>query len=82
MAESKVKLVWSDGEVIHIDRDIAEKSVLIKGIMDENQEEEIPLPNVKRPILEKVIEFCTYNKDHELGQIAKPLVDADMSKVV
>ena len=64
MADSKVKLVCSDGEVVLVDRDIAERSVLIKGIMDENEEEEIPLPNVKKPILEKVIEFCIHMRDH------------------
>ena len=62
MAESKVKLVCSDGETILVDRDIAERSVLIKGIMDENEEEEIPLPNVKRSVLEKIIQFCTYSR--------------------
>ena len=82
MTESKVKLVCSDGEVILVDRDIAEKSVLIKGIMDENEDEEIPLANVKRPILEKVIEFCIHMKDHAPPEIDKPLVSTDMSSVV
>ena len=82
MAESKVKLVCSDGETILVDRDIAERSVLIKGIMDENEEEEIPLPNVKRAILEKVIVFCTHMKDHQPPEIDKPLVSTDMAAVV
>ena len=79
MTESKVKLVCQDGEIILVDRDIAEKSVLIKGIMDDDDGEEIPLPNVKRPILEKVIEFCTHMKDNAPPEIAKPLVSADMT---
>ena len=60
----KVKLITSDGEEVEIDIDVAEKSVLIKGWIVNSPEEQIPLPNVKRPILEKVIDFCKYLKDH------------------
>ena len=52
---------------------------MIKGMIDENDGEEIPLPNVKRQILEKVIEFCTHMKDNAPPEIAKPLVSADMT---
>ena len=79
MADSKVKLVCGDGEVVLVDRDVAERSVLIKGIMDENEEEDIPLPNVKKPILEKIIEFCMHMRDHQPPEIDKPLVSTDMS---
>jgi penicillin-binding protein 1C len=34
------------------------------SLIDDSPEEQIPLPNVKRPILEKVIDFCKYLKDH------------------
>ena len=78
----KVKLVCSDGEIVEVEKEIAEKSVLIKGIMDENEDEEIPLPNVKRPILEKVIEYCNHLKDHQPPEIDKPLVSTDMASVV
>ena len=60
---NKVKLVTSDGEVVEVDVDVASKSVLIKGMIDDSGvEEEIPLPNVKRAILQKIIEFCTYTR--------------------
>jgi S-phase kinase-associated protein 1 len=53
---SKVKLVTSEGEVVEVDVDVASKSVLIKGMIDDSGvEEEIPLPNVKRAILDKII---------------------------
>ncbi len=65
MSENKVKLLCSDGEEVEIDVEIAEKSVLIKGLIDDSgTDEQIPLPNVKRPILEKVIVFCQHLKDH------------------
>ena len=56
---SKVKLVTSEGEVVEVDVEVASKSVLIKGMIDDSGvEEEIPLPNVKKNILQKIIEFC------------------------
>ena len=57
----KVKLVTSEGETVEVDVEVASKSVLIKGMIDDSGvEDEIPLPNVKRAILNKIIEFCTY----------------------
>ena len=52
----KVKLVTSEGEIVEVDVNVASKSVLIKGMIDDSGvEEEIPLPNVKRAVLEKII---------------------------
>lgn len=79
----KVKLICSDGETVEIEVDIAEKSVLIKGLIDDSGlEEQIPLPNVKRPILEKVIAFCTHLRDNSAPDIEKPLKSVDMAAVV
>ena len=64
MAE-EVKLLCNDGEVVNVPVNVAEKSVLIKGLIeDSGTEEEIPLPQVKKAILEKVIVFCTRMLDH------------------
>jgi S-phase kinase-associated protein 1 len=60
---AKVKLVTSEGEVVEVDVDVASKSVLIKGMIDDSGvEEEIPLPNVKKAVLEKIIQYCQYIK--------------------
>ena len=40
MSENKVKLLCSDGEEVEIDIDVAEKSVLIKGLIDDSGTEE------------------------------------------
>merc|ERR1719159_263160 len=53
-----------------------------EGSSDEAENEEIPLPNVNTPVLTKVISFCTHHTDNPMAEIAKPLADADMSKVV
>jgi len=79
----KVKLLCSDGEIVEVDVDVAEKSVLIKGLIDDSgTDDEIPLPNVKKPILEKVIKFCEHLKSNQPPEIEKPLRSTDMSQVV
>ena len=81
--ENKVKLLCSDGEEVQVEVSVAEKSVLIKGLIDDSgTEEQVPLPNVKRPILEKVIEFCRHIKDNAVPEIEKPLRNTDMDTVV
>ena len=50
-------------------------------IDDSGIEEEIPLPNVKKVILEKVVSFCTHLRDNEPPEIEKPLKSANMSEL-
>jgi len=56
----------SDGEDIQVDRDVAERSVLIKNMVgdlgEEAMEEPIPIPNVNAAVLKKVIEWCIHHK--------------------
>ncbi len=50
-----------DGEIVEVDKEIACKSILIRGIVDDNDvNDEIPLPSIKKAILDKIIEYCTY----------------------
>ena len=78
-----VKLLCNDGEVVEVPVDVAEKSVLIKGLIeDSGTDEEIPLPQVKKPILEKIIVYCTRLLDHQPPEIDKPLSHNDMHQVV
>ena len=82
MAE-KVTLVTSEGEEVEVDKEIAIKSVLIKSMIDDSSaDESIPLPNVKKAILDKVIEFCNYLRDNPPPEIEKPLKTANMSEIV
>ena len=69
-----VKLISAEGAEIEVDMDTANKSVLIKSMIDDSgPEEDIPLPNVKKAVLEKVIEFCQHLNDQPLQEIEKPL---------
>ena len=61
---------------------MAERSLLIKGMIDDSGvEEEIPLPNVKKNILEKVVSFCLHLRENSPPEIEKPLKSANISEV-
>ncbi len=49
---------------------------------DENSSMEIPLPNVKSEVLQKVIEFCQHHLAEPMNEIEKPLKSQKMSDVV
>ena len=67
---------------MEVDVDVASKSILIKGMIDDGGvEEEIPIPNVKRGILEKIITFCTHLKDNNPPEIDKPLRSNNLNDV-
>ena len=59
-----VKLTSSEGTEFTVERDICEKSVLIKNMLEDIGESDmaIPLPNVTAPILAKVVEYCTHHR--------------------
>ena len=72
-----------DGETVTVDKEIACKSILIKGIVDDSgTEDEIPLPAIKKSILDKIIEYCTYINANQPPEIDKPLRSNNLSDVV
>ena len=84
MSSEKVKLTTQDGETIEVDKEIACKSILVKGIVDDSDgaNEEIPLPTVKKAILEKILEFCEYIHKNSPPEIDKPLRSSELRDVV
>lgn len=81
-----VHLVSLEGESFDVPLSVAKMSELVKTMIDEEQDEEeaqeIPLPNVKSSILAKVIEFQQHYKKEPMNEIEKPLKSANMSEVV
>ncbi|KAL1919416.1 uncharacterized protein VTP21DRAFT_2109 [Calcarisporiella thermophila] len=78
----KVILKSQEGTEFTVDREIAEKSILLKNMLEDIGESEtaIPLPNVSAPILEKVIEYNTHHRNdppHEDDSKAKSSDDID-----
>jgi S-phase kinase-associated protein 1 len=71
-----VHLVSSEGESFDVPVDVAKMSVVVgEMINDEDQNDEeaqdIPLPNVKSAILAKVIEFIQHHKVEPMTEIEK-----------
>jgi S-phase kinase-associated protein 1 len=63
---TKISLVSNDGASIAVDRQVAEKSMLIKNMAEDLPEEEftsVPIPNVNEAVLRKVIEWCEHHKN-------------------
>ncbi|CAJ1395524.1 unnamed protein product [Effrenium voratum] len=79
MAEDKLKLKSSQGEIFEVEPEVATMSTLIKNMVeDSGTDEEIPLPNVKTAILSKVIDYCKYHKDSPPEEIQKPLKSTNL----
>ena len=75
MEESKkIILVSNDGVKKEISKKAAQKSLLIKNAIEDYQDnEEVPLTNVKGQILDKVIEYLNHYENEEPKQIKEPL---------
>ena len=80
---STCRLMCKDGEVLEVDVATAEQSVLIKGLIEDGgTDDEIPIAQVNRPIMEKVIVFCEHARENPPPEIEKPLSSTDLSQVV
>ncbi|PVU86045.1 hypothetical protein BB559_005626 [Furculomyces boomerangus] len=60
-----VVLKGSDGQLFVVERPIAEKSALIKSMLEDvgESDDPIPIPNVNSEVLKKIIEYCEYHKN-------------------
>ena len=73
-----------EGDSFPVPVAIAKMSELVNSMMTEDDDEtnEIPLPDVKASILQKIIEFCTQYKSKPMNKIIKPFQSNIMSEVV
>ncbi|GMI58476.1 hypothetical protein ScalyP_jg1697 [Parmales sp. scaly parma] len=85
-APADVSLISMDGDTFEVSGIVAHMSELVKSICEENEDDEekqeIPLPNVKTVVLAKVIEFCKQYQTEKMSEIEKPLRSAVMGEVV
>ncbi|KAG2222421.1 hypothetical protein INT45_009433 [Circinella minor] len=65
-----VKLISSDNEDFTVDKEVAERSVLIKNMLEDvgDSDAPIPLPNVTAKVLRKVIEWCDHHRNDTVTQ--------------
>ncbi|KAL8973126.1 MAG: hypothetical protein Q9183_000146 [Haloplaca sp. 2 TL-2023] len=65
-AGNQILLQSSDSVEIHVEREVAERSILIKNMIedigDQAMSDPIPIPNVNEAVLRKVIEWCTHHR--------------------
>lgn len=64
----KVTLASNEGSTIEVDRAVAERSILIKNLIEDLGDDAvvdspIPIPNVNDPVLRKVIEWCEHHRN-------------------
>ncbi len=72
--DKMITLVSSDGEKIQISAKAAQRSQLVKKIIETHPDDvEIPLSNVKSSILKKIKEYLEYYQDSEPKEIEIPL---------
>ena len=83
METTRVIFMTMDGETVIVEKEIASKSEWVKHIVDgSEQNDEIPLTQIKKAILDKVIEYCTYINTNPPPEIEKPLRRNELSDVV
>jgi len=64
--KNMITVVTNDDVEIEIDRKVAERSILIKNLLEDlggESGEHIPIPNVNEAVMRKVIEWCKHHKD-------------------
>ncbi|MCJ1322988.1 hypothetical protein MMC15_008339 [Xylographa vitiligo] len=64
---STVTLRSSDGVEMTVEKEVAERSMLIKNLLEDmtdgsTTDEAIPIANVNEAVLKKVIEWCTHHR--------------------
>lgn len=78
-----ITLKSSDGQGFQIDTKSAEKSKVLKELIQDYQEDsEIPLPEVEGKILKKIVEYLIHYKDLVPKEIPKPLRDAKLNDII
>ncbi|SOV81590.1 suppressor of kinetochore protein 1, putative [Plasmodium sp. gorilla clade G3] len=84
MKNDKIKLVSFEGDEFIVDKNTASMSTVIMNILEvmTSEEDTIPLPNIKTPILKKIIEYMEYHINNPADEIPKPLITSNLQDVV
>ena len=82
MSEDTVTVIPEEGEEMQIPEKVAKMSTLITSMIDDAPDEPVPLPNVKKDILLKAVEFCEHHLEDPLPEIEKPLKTNKLADVV
>ncbi len=78
-----ITLVSSDGEKMQISAKAAQRSQLVKGIIEDYPDDaEVPLNNVKSSILKKIKEYLEHYQDSDPKEIERPLASQNYQDCV
>jgi S-phase kinase-associated protein 1 len=78
-----ITLVSSDGEKMQISAKAAQRSQLVKGIIEDYPDDaEVPLNNVKSNILKKIKEYLEHYQDSDPKEIERPLASQNYQDCV
>ena len=81
--KTKIILVSSDGEKFEISYKAAQRSILLKNMIEEFPEEaEVPLEEIKSNILKKIKEYLEHYENEEPKEIERPLPSPNFKKCV
>ena len=81
--DKQITLVSSDGEKVEISSKAVQKSVLVKGILEDYPDDaEVPLNNVKSNILKKIKEYLEHYENEEPKEIDRPLPSNNFKECV
>jgi len=61
-----INITTSDGVPMSVQRPVAERSILIKNLLEDlggESEESIPIPNVNEAVMKKVLEWCEHHRN-------------------
>ena len=73
-SEKKITLLSSDGQKFEISSKAVQRSVLVKGIIEDYPDDaEVPLNNVKSNILQKIKEYLEHYENADPKEIDRPL---------
>ena len=78
-----ITLVSSDGEKMQVSAKAAQRSQLVKGIIEDYPDDaEVPLNNVKSNILKKIKEYLEHYENTEPKEIERPLPSQNFKECV
>ena len=81
--DKMITLVSSDGEKMQVTAKAAQRSQLVKGIIEDYPDDaEVPLNNVKSNILKKIKEYLDHYQDSEPKEIERPLASQNYQDCV
>jgi S-phase kinase-associated protein 1 len=81
--DKMITLVSSDGEKLQVTSKAAQRSQLVKGIIEDYPDDaEVPLNNVKSNILKKIKEYLDHYQDSDPKEIERPLASQNYQECV